>query len=87
MPVAEGSSTLTRRAALFRNGANQALRIPKVFEFPGKEVIIHREGDRLVIEPVLLSVGLLAVLADLEPLDEDFPNVDQGLEPLDSVDL
>ena len=79
--------SLTRRAALFRNGRNQALRIPRVFELPGDEVTIYREGKRLVVEPILKNPGLLAVLAGLKPLEEDFPNVDQGLKPLDSVHL
>ena len=38
---------------LFRNGQNQAIRIPKDFEFKGvNEVSICKEGDRIIIEPV-----------------------------------
>jgi antitoxin VapB len=37
---------------LFRNGCNQAVRIPVEFELPGNEAIMHRDGDRLIIEPV-----------------------------------
>jgi antitoxin VapB len=40
-----------RRVRLFRNGRNQAVRIPVEFELPGDEAIMHRDGDRLVIEP------------------------------------
>jgi antitoxin VapB len=76
-----------RRASLFRNGRNQALRIPRAFELPGDEVMVHREGDRLIVEPIKKKRGLLAVLAELEPLDEDLPDVDEGLLPLDEVDL
>jgi antitoxin VapB len=76
-----------RRASLFRNGRNQALRIPRAFELPGDEVWIHREGERLIIEPIAKQRGLLAVLAELEPLNEDFPDVDAKLQPLDDVDL
>lgn len=75
-----------RHARLFRNGRNQALRIPREFELPGDEVIIHREGDRLILEPVR-SRNLLAALAALRPLAEDFPDVDEGLLPLDDVVL
>jgi antitoxin VapB len=32
-----------RHVRLFRNGRNQALRIPVEFELPGDEAIIHRE--------------------------------------------
>jgi antitoxin VapB len=43
----------TRRVKLFRNGSSQALRIPVDFEFPADdEVILRREGDRLIIEAV-----------------------------------
>ena len=41
-----------RSVKLFRNGRNQAVRIPVEFELPGDEAIMFRDGDRLVIEPV-----------------------------------
>jgi len=41
-----------RHVRLFRNGSNQALRIPREFELAGNEVILHKEGERLVIEPI-----------------------------------
>jgi antitoxin VapB len=72
-----------RHARLFRAGSDQAVRIPQGFELPGDEVIIHREGDRLVIEPVARP-GLLALLATLEPIDEAFPDVDEGLRTVDT---
>jgi antitoxin VapB len=61
-----------RHAALFRNGRNQAVRIPREFELEGKEVLVHREGDRLVLTPIR-SNRLLDLVASWEPLDEDFP--------------
>ncbi len=64
-----------RHVRLFRNGRNQAVRIPVEFELPGDEAIMHRDGDRLVIEPVRKR-GLLALLATMKPLDEDFPDID-----------
>jgi antitoxin VapB len=40
-------------AKLFKNGQNQAIRIPKDFEFKGvNEVSIRKEGDRIIIEPI-----------------------------------
>ena len=63
------------------------MRIPKAFELPGDEVMVYREGNRLIIEPISKKLGLLAVLAELEPLDEDFPDIDEGLLPLDDNDL
>ncbi len=50
--------------------------------------MIHRDGDRLIIEPVRRR-SLLAVLADLEPLEpeDQFPDIDDSLLPLRGVDL
>ena len=75
-----------RHVKLFRNGRNQALRIPREFEFEGDEAILRKEGDRLIVEPVRKG-GLLTVLAGLETLDENFPDVDESLALLDDVEL
>jgi antitoxin VapB len=64
-----------RHVRLFRNGRNQAVRIPVEFELPGNEAIMHRDGDRLVIEPVRKR-GLIALLKTMEPIEEDFPEID-----------
>lgn len=40
-------------AKLFANGRSQAVRLPKEFRMPGTEVRIHREGDRIILEPIL----------------------------------
>jgi antitoxin VapB len=72
-----------RHVRLFRNGRNQAVRIPREFELPGHEAIMHKEGDRLVIEPARPR-SLLAVLATLEPVDEDFPPMPElDLDPVE----
>lgn len=75
-----------RHVRLFRNGRNQALRIPREFELEGDEAILRKEGDRLIIEPIRRG-RLLALLASLKPLEETFPDVDKDLAPLDDVDL
>jgi antitoxin VapB len=79
-------ATSERHVRLFRNGRNQALRIPREFELEGEEALIHKEGDRLIVEPVRKG-RLLAILSSLEPLDEPFPDVDEGLPPLDDKAL
>ena len=71
-----------RHVKLFRNGRNQALRIPREFELEGDEAILHKEGNRLIIEPVKKG-RLLAFLSTLEPLDLPFPDVDQDLPELE----
>ena len=72
-----------RRVRLFRNGRNQAVRIPREFELPGDEAIMRREGGRLIIEPA--SPGsLVALLATLEPIEEDLETPpDRPPEPVD----
>lgn len=39
------------RAKLFRNGGSQAVRLPRDYRFSGDEVLVHREGRRVVLEP------------------------------------
>ena len=75
-----------RAVRLFRNGRNQAVRIPVEFELPGNTAVMHREGDRLVIEPVA-GKGPIALLATLDPIDEDFGDLDEGRLPARPVDL
>lgn len=74
-----------RIVRLFRNGRNQALRIPRELELPGSEAILRKEGNRLIVEPVQ-NLSLLALLASWEPLEEEFPEIDD-LEALDEIDL
>lgn len=64
-----------KRVKLFRLGRNQMVRIPVEFELPGDEAIMHRDGDRLVLEPVRKR-GLIAFLESMTPLDERFPRID-----------
>lgn len=76
--------TAHRHVKLFKNGRNQAVRIPREFELPGEDAIMFREGDRLVIEAAPAR-SLLAVLAELSPLDDDFAPIDDAAP--DAVDL
>ena len=68
--------TLERNVRLLRNGRNQAVRIPREFELPGEDAVMRKEGDRLVIEPAPAR-SLLAVLAALEPIEEEFPVIEE----------
>jgi antitoxin VapB len=56
-PQAKSKSTFTsvsRRASIFRNGANQAVRLPQELRFSDevKEVRIRKQGDALLISPI-----------------------------------
>ena len=75
-----------RHVRLFKNGKNQALRIPREFELPGNEAIIRKEGNLLILEP-LPRPSLLSLLATWEPCEVDFPDVDANLSPLNDIEL
>jgi antitoxin VapB len=65
-----------RRVRLFRNGRNQALRIPREFELPGEDAIMSKEDDRLIIE-LAPPRSLLRLLETLESVDEDLPAIEE----------
>jgi antitoxin VapB len=67
--------SVERRVKLFRHGRNQAVRIPREFELPGRDAVIRREGERLIIEPARTR-SLVEYLATLEPLDEELPPIE-----------
>lgn len=59
-----------RLASIFKNGKNQAVRLPKEFEFDGvSEVEITRDGDALILRPAHKS---WLSFANAEAADEDF---------------
>lgn len=90
------AQSIGRKVSLFRNGANQAVRIPKEFELPGNQATMRRVGNQLIIEviepkhPRGSPAALLAALdsmKDWEPVLEEFPDVDTGMLPLDDIVL
>ena len=70
--------SVARTVKLFRNGRNQAVRIPREFELPGEDAVISKDGNRLIIE-LPQRIGLLALLATLEPIDDAFEVPDDPL--------
>jgi len=68
---------------LFKNGRNQAVRIPREFELPGEDAIMRMEDGKIIIEAAPPK-SLLAVLSRLSPIDESFPPIDDPApEPVD----
>ena len=65
-----------RQVRLFRNGRNQALRIPRDLELPGRAATLRKEGPRLIVEPVARP-SLLTVLQKLKPIDHDLPLIER----------
>lgn len=74
------------RTKLTREGNHQTLQLPEGLFLLSQEVIIRKEGERLIIEPCPQQ-KLLEILATLDDIDEEFPNVDEGLLPLDAIEL
>ncbi|MHB1532958.1 antitoxin [Acidithiobacillus sp.] len=66
-----------RVARLFRNGRNQAVRLPKGFEINADEVLIRREGDTIILTPKPRSWD--EYFRRARRMDEDFPD---GIEDL-----
>lgn len=63
-----------RHVKLFRNGKNQAVRIPVEFELNGSDAIMRRENNRLIIE-LAPPRSLSALLASWTPLQEGLPEI------------
>jgi antitoxin VapB len=78
--------TPTRKVRIFRNGRNQAVRIPREFELPGDEALIRREGKMLIIEPAKSQRNLLEILATMEPIGDEEFEIPEEL-PHDPVEL
>ncbi len=76
-----------RQVSLFRNGRNQAVRIPVDMELPGDHAIIEKDGENLILKPVGRKKDLIALLATLDDLDVEFPPRDEGYAPQREVDL
>jgi antitoxin VapB len=43
---------MSATAKLFMHGRSQAVRLPKEFRMPGKEVRVSRVGDKVILEPI-----------------------------------
>jgi antitoxin VapB len=62
-------ATMTR-ASIFKNGSNQAIRLPREMELQDvTEVELRREGESIVITPVRKN---WSSFASVEPADEHF---------------
>lgn len=59
-----------RVVPLLRDAAGQSVRIPPDFELPGDDVVVWRDGARLVMEPRRRD-GLLDLLSRWESIPDD----------------
>jgi antitoxin VapB len=75
------STSISRRASIFRNGANQAVRLPQELRFSDevKEVRIRKQGDALLISPIKPNWATFFSIAMDVP--EDFLGHTDGSAP------
>jgi antitoxin VapB len=76
----------TRHVSLSTNGQEQVLTIPHEFALLGTEVLVRKEGHRLIIESISPN-SLLSLLTTLQDIADDFPEINEGLPPLDDIAL
>lgn len=69
-------------AKIFRNGRSQAVRLPKAFRFKGDKVIIKKEGEKIILEPLPMERWPNGFWDGFKP-DPDFKTP----EPLPSSDF
>lgn len=43
---------MSATAKIFMHGRSQAVRLPKEFRLPGKEVRVSKVGDKVILEPL-----------------------------------
>ena len=81
VPVNKHTPSDRRVVSLFRNGRNQAIRIPVEFELPGDEATIRKEGDRLIIEAKVdeRPKTFDELMQSFELIEDEFPEIDDPL--------
>ncbi len=66
-------TSATGIAKLFKHGRSQAVRLPKEFRMPGKEVRVRRVGRGVLLEPLDASFDVEAWFARIDQYgDEPF---------------
>ena len=71
---------------LSQQGKQRLLILPEALKFTATEVTIRQENEKLIIEP-LQKESLLETLSNLEDIEEEFPNIDDEILPLDSINF
>jgi antitoxin VapB len=73
-----------RQVSLLTSGQEQVLNIPPELVLSSTEVLLRKEGHRLIIEPIS-SGSLISLLTTLPDITDNFPDIDEGLLPLDDI--
>ena len=66
------------KSRIFKSGNSQAVRLPKEMRLDGNEVIIHRLGDALLIQPVYET--WLDVYNHMPDVPDDFMEERQDIQ-------
>ncbi len=69
---------MAKTGKIFMHGRSQAVRLPKEFRLPGKEVRLKRVGNTVVMEPMEFDVE--AWLADINKYTDE-PFMPEGRPP------
>jgi antitoxin VapB len=74
-----------KKAKLFRNCQNQAVRLPKEFQFEGKFVFVKKSGNAVILLPVGNSWA--GLFQSLDKFSDDFMAERNQPGPQDRVSL
>jgi antitoxin VapB len=69
------------RAKLFRTGASQAVRLPRKYRFEGSEVLIRKEGRRVVLEAANRTWSRRFLALAGSAVDFPYPPEPDAVEP------
>jgi antitoxin VapB len=74
---------MSEKAKIFMNGGSQAVRLPKAFRFPDDqhEVLVRREGNKVILEPT--NVWPQELIDLIGSVDEEIERYPQ--EPLSKL--
>ena len=76
----------SHHVSLLTSGQDQVLTIPHELALSGTEVVLRKEGHRLIIEPIPAN-SLLSLLTTLPDITDNFPDIDDRLLALDDITL
>jgi antitoxin VapB len=80
---------MTARAKIFMHGRSQAIRLPKEFRMPGKEVKVSRVGRGVLLEPVerkMTPEEIQAVFERIDSIGGDFMPEGRNQPPMPEDD-
>ena len=74
-------------AKLFKSGGSQAVRLPKQYRFEDQEeVLIHKEGQRVILEPKSKSWSQSFLTLAGAATDFPYPEEPPAVEPVPSFE-